>query len=90
MDAVLGATVTATIIFGALSVWVLYIRRRDRRRKYVDMSFVIMFASLWVILVLLLLGVPWFVAYPLVFIAVVAWSRLRRRSWKRMLDQYKK
>jgi hypothetical protein len=90
MDAVLGVTVTATIIFGALSVWALYIRRRDRRRKYVDMSFVIMFASLWVILVLLLLGVPWLVAYPLVFFAVVAWSRLRRRSWKRLLDQYKK
>ena len=90
MDAVLSVTVILTIVFGVLSVWSLYIRRRDRgSSRLVDLSFAATFASLWLVLALLLFGVPWYVAYPLVIIAVVVWSRLRRRSWKRMLDKYR-
>lgn len=90
MDAVLSVTVILTIVFGVLSVWSLYIRRRDRgSSRLVDLSFAATFASLWLVLALLLFGVPWYVAYPLVITAVVVWSRLRRRSWKRMLDKYR-
>lgn len=90
MDAVLSVTVILTIVFGVLSVWSLYIRRRDRgSSRLVDLSFAATFASLWLVLALLLFGVPWYVAYLLVIIAVVVWSRLRCRSWKRMLDKYR-
>lgn len=90
MDAVIFVTVLAIIIFGLLSIWSLYIKRRDPKNRLVDVSFVITFASLWGVLCLLVLGVQVYVAYSLVIIVVAVSARLRRRSWMRMLDKYKR
>lgn len=90
MDAAMFITTVLIVIFFVLNVWALYLRSRRWENRLTAMTLLLTFAALWVILGLLWLGVPGYIAYVAVAIAVVVLARLYRQNWRRTLDKYMK
>ena len=90
MDAAMFITTVLIIVFFVLNVWSFYLRSRRWENRLTAVALLLTFAALWVILGLLWLGVPGYVAYVAVAIIVTVLARLYRQNWRRTLDKYMK